>query len=258
MEDIRSLQRLLVENIAATKNKKSSLEQFENSVRSLEKTVNSYKERFKAHPPIWVKFKPSFIAGEESLLRLREFLSFSKKLNNLNLFVSLCLQDVTLLVRPTTAKLIELEKNFDARLIALHCYEFTSTLSKLLGSLCKDGSEYCEPGTLLLIRRCRKAIAVLRNRNIEQWRRIRHTCIAHRDNDAFTQLSIIESLDPDRLAENGNDFCKIMAEIIQALIEETKARTSKQTEIWEQSANLSAEIVKNVKSFARGDPEWKV
>jgi hypothetical protein len=260
MKDIRTLRRLLVENIAATKNEKSSLDQFEDVVRSLEKSLKPYKERFQTYQPAWIKIEPSFIRGEESLLRLREFLSFSKNLNNLNLFISLCLQDVMLLVRPPTAKRSGLEKNFEARLVALHCYEFTSTLSELLGNkrLSKDGSEYCEPGTLLCIRGCRKAIALLREQNIEQWKAIRNNCIGHRENDAFEQLSIIESLNPDRLEENGNDFCEIMVGIIQALTEEIRARSSKQAEILEQSSNLCKKIVNNIKSFARGDPEWKV
>jgi hypothetical protein len=258
MKDIGTLRRVLVKNIAATKNKKLSLEQIENLVRSLEKNYKTHKDQFQKYQPAWVKIEPSFIRGEESLLRLREFLSLSKELNNLNLFISLCLQDVMLLFRPPTAKPSKLEKNFEARLVALHCNEFTRTLPKLLGRLSKGGSKYSDPETLLRIRECHKAITLLRNQNFEQWEPIRHTCIGHRDNDAFKQLSIIESLDPDRLKENGNDFCKIMAEIIQALTEEIKARSSEQVEILEQSSNLCNDILNNIKSFVRGDPEWKV
>jgi len=262
MKDVRALRSLLAHNIAATKDHKSmlELELCEDVVRGYERSVNPYKERFQRCQPVWIKFEPSYTRAEESFLRLREFVSFSKKLNNLNLFISLCVQDVTLLMRPPTAKLSELEKNFEARLVALHCYEFTSTLSELLGDkrLSKDGSEYCEPGTLLRIRGCRKAIALLREQNIEQWKAIRHNCIGHRENNAFEQLSIIESLDADRLTENGEDFCKVIGEAIQALTAEKVARNSERTKILERCSHLYQEIVNNIKAFARGDPEWKI
>jgi hypothetical protein len=178
MKDVGTLRRVLVKNLAATKNKKSSLEQIENVVRSLEKNIKTHKEQFQRYQPAWTKIEPSFIRGEESLLKLREFLSLSKELNNLNLFISLCLQDIMLLVSPPTAKPSKVEKNFEARLVALHCNEFTRTLLKLLGRLCKDGSKYSDPETLSSIRECHKAITLLRNQNFEQWEPVRHTVLA--------------------------------------------------------------------------------
>ena len=196
---------------------------------------------------------------EESLLKEREFVSFEKKLVNLDLFVSLCLQDLMLLVRPLSLGLGGSEKNFAARLVALHCHEFTDTLLQLLGDhrLSKGGSEYYEPLTRSRLRKCSAAIAHLRNKNIQQWELIRNSCIAHRDNDAFEQLSIIETLDPDRLKENGGDFCKIMAKIIEALTAEIRARMNKPAETFEQCSNLFQEITNTLKSIASGDPGWK-
>ncbi len=262
MRNIRTLRRLLVKNIAATKNKQSRLEQFENIVLSLETNFQMRKEEFQkvfqTYPPAWIKIEPSFIRGKKSLLRLREFTSFSKELNNLKLLIILCLQDVMLLVKSPTAKLSKLERNFEARLVAMHCYDFTKKLPELLGILCKDGSKYYHQGALLRIRECKKSIDRLRNQNIQQWKEIRDTCIAHRDNDAFRQLSNIESLDSNRFEENANDLCKIMEGIIRALAEEIGARSSKEVEILRQASNLCKEMFNNIESLVRGDPEWKV
>jgi hypothetical protein len=129
------------------------------------------------------------------------------------------------MLRPGTLLLDREARNFGGRLIALQCYEITDKLLQLLGNhgLSGTGEEFSNQDTRGKVKKAVDEIKQLMRQNKVQWELLRNNCMAHRDDDAFGQLSIIEGLNAEALQDAGLQLTKILFNLLVCLALESKA-----------------------------------
>jgi hypothetical protein len=223
------IQRALVKHLDAYKKQKAEYDGADQLIPQASEKVEHLKELSEKAYSLGFDQRTlvgEFLARWEAHL---EFFSFGKKFTNLSLFVILCLQDLLLVLQSSRGRIKSETVNFARRLIALQCYEITEKLLHLLGNhrLSRTGAEFLNPNTNREIKRAVFEIRQLKKENADQWELVRNKCVAHRDDDAFLQLSLIESLDPLKLQIAGMKLIATLSRLGTCLTRESHNRSKR-------------------------------
>lgn len=238
------LQKALLRHLDIHKKQQAELSEAEKRIPRLSAHAAQIRELSEKAQALGIDCRPitdEFLKRSEETIAL---ISFGSRLTNLNLFIILCLQDLLLLLTAIRGRSKTQTSNFAARMVALHCYETTDTLLRLLGShrLSKTGNEFLNPNTNTGIKKAVDEIKLLRRKNTDQWELLRNNCVAHRDEDAFKQLAITENLDALSLLTAGFLLAGVLARLIHCLTIESHNRAKRWSEIPAESAALQRRI----------------
>jgi hypothetical protein len=172
------------------------------------------------------------------------FVWFGRRLTNLNVFIIICLQDLLLVLQGIRGRSRTQASNFAARLVALNCHEITDKLLQLLGNhrLSRTGSDFLNANTNREIKRSISEIRQLKKQHGNEWELLRHNCVAHRDDDAFKQLEIIESLDALPLLTAGLELSGTLMKLITCLNLESHKRAKRCAEIPKEFQDLQLHL----------------
>ena len=246
-------QKALLRHLAIHKKQKGEYDETDRRIPVARQLMEQLKELAEKAYSLGFDRKPLVEAMLSKWNELEGLLSFGKKLTNLSVFLILCLQDLLLILQSIEGRRKTQASNFSARLVALNCHEVTDKLLELLGNhrLSNTGAEFLNPNTNREIKRAVFEVRQLRRQNFEQWDLVRNNCVAHRDDDAFAQLAIIEGLDALTLLSAGLKLIGILSRLVTSLTLESHNRANRCVEMLAEFQDLGPPYPTGENSFAK-------
>jgi argininosuccinate lyase len=159
---------------------------------TLRKTIEQLRTQgFKTHEPLW----------------------------NACLYLNIASHDLSLLVQDLSMKRDDWHRRFMARHLALLLYETTEDIRSLLGKTFRDALNRLGLLTRFepRLKNARKPLDEFWDHHQAALKQIRIVSAAHRDHDALTTLSVIQSIDVHDFADLGMAFNNVLNGIAAAL-----------------------------------------